>query len=113
MGILTHSIDHRVSRLEAFIPGMIQAALATRIVVTTLTATIAALRKDMDQLKSIDMSMIFGMIEIPNMLVEPGMPLNTTKDDVRVEEVADPESEAEMDKEMFGVAEKASYEGGY
>uniref|UniRef100_M1DYP6 Polyprotein protein n=1 Tax=Solanum tuberosum TaxID=4113 RepID=M1DYP6_SOLTU len=54
------------------------------------------------------MSMIFGTVEIPNV---PEMPPTTTRDEVRVEKTADPKSEAEMDEEMFDVAEEVSYEG--
>uniref|UniRef100_M1DRG5 Polyprotein protein n=1 Tax=Solanum tuberosum TaxID=4113 RepID=M1DRG5_SOLTU len=54
------------------------------------------------------MSMIFGMVEIPDVRE---MPPATTGDEGRVEEAADPESEAETDKEMLEVAEEASYEG--
>uniref|UniRef100_M1DMM1 Polyprotein protein n=1 Tax=Solanum tuberosum TaxID=4113 RepID=M1DMM1_SOLTU len=55
--------------------------------VTTLKAAIVALRRDVDQLTSTDMSMIF------------------------VEELADPESEIETDEKMLEVAEEVSYEG--
>uniref|UniRef100_M1DZA2 Polyprotein protein n=1 Tax=Solanum tuberosum TaxID=4113 RepID=M1DZA2_SOLTU len=55
--------------------------------------------------------MIFRRVEIPDVPVEPDMPPATTRDNVRVEEVADPESEAEMDVEMLEVAKEASYEG--
>ncbi|KAG5630244.1 hypothetical protein H5410_001961 [Solanum commersonii] len=55
--------------------------------------------------------MIFGMVEIPYVPIEPDMPPATTRDDVRVEEVANPESKAETDKEMLEVAEQTSYEG--
>uniref|UniRef100_M1DER7 Polyprotein protein n=1 Tax=Solanum tuberosum TaxID=4113 RepID=M1DER7_SOLTU len=54
------------------------------------------------------MSMIFGMVQIADV---PDMPSATTRDEVRVEEAADPESEAETDKEMLEVAEEVSYEG--
>ncbi|XP_049344982.1 uncharacterized protein LOC125809370 [Solanum verrucosum] len=74
--------------------------------VTTLKAVIAVLRRDVDQLKSIDMSMIFGTVEILDVL---DIPPATTRDEIRVEEAADPESEAVMDEEMLEVAEEASY----
>uniref|UniRef100_M1DSK0 Polyprotein protein n=1 Tax=Solanum tuberosum TaxID=4113 RepID=M1DSK0_SOLTU len=54
------------------------------------------------------MSMIFGTVEIPDV---SDMPPATTGDEIRVEEVADPESEAETDEEILEVAEEASYEG--
>ncbi|KAG5595231.1 hypothetical protein H5410_036463 [Solanum commersonii] len=94
-------------------------ALATRISVcehgqgateevTTLKSTIAMLRSYVDQLKFTDMSMIFGMVEIPDV---PKMPPATIGDEGRVEEAADPESEAETNKEILEVAEEASYDG--
>uniref|UniRef100_M1DAY6 Polyprotein protein n=1 Tax=Solanum tuberosum TaxID=4113 RepID=M1DAY6_SOLTU len=57
------------------------------------------------------MSMIFEIVDIPNVPTKPDMPPATTGDDVRVEEAADPESEAETDEKILGVAEEASYEG--
>ncbi|XP_049410659.1 uncharacterized protein LOC125873854 [Solanum stenotomum] len=97
-------------------------ALAARIVVcergqeateevTVLKAAIAVLRRDVDQMWSTDMSMIFGTVEIPDVLIELDMPSATIGDDVRAEEVVDLESEAETDEEMVGVAEEVSYEG--
>ncbi|XP_049365848.1 uncharacterized protein LOC125830719 [Solanum verrucosum] len=97
-------------------------ALATRIVaceqsqgatdeVMALKVTIAELRKDVDQPKSTDMSMIFRTVEIPNMLVDKDVPPATIGDEVRVEEVAAAESEAETDEEQLGVDEEAAYEG--
>uniref|UniRef100_M1D8Q5 Gag-pol polyprotein n=1 Tax=Solanum tuberosum TaxID=4113 RepID=M1D8Q5_SOLTU len=136
MGQLAHSVDRRATRLKASIPHMIQTALTD--VVTPLSATIdslvdgivmcershgaieevmalkaaiVALRRDVDQLKSIDMSMIFGTVDIPDVPVKPDMPPTTTEYDVRVEEAADPKSKAEMDEEMLGVVEDVSYEG--
>ncbi|KAG5580847.1 hypothetical protein H5410_051474, partial [Solanum commersonii] len=78
--------------------------------VMALKVTIVALRRDMNQLKSTNMSIIFGTMEISDVPVDPDMPPATTKDDVRAEEVADPESEVETDEEMLGVAEEVSYE---
>ncbi|XP_049406246.1 uncharacterized protein LOC125869884 [Solanum stenotomum] len=75
--------------------------------VITLKAAIAMLRCDVDQLKSTDMSMSFGMVEIPDV---PDMPPATAEDEIRVEEAADHESQVEIDKEMLEVAEEASYE---
>uniref|UniRef100_M1DIN0 Polyprotein protein n=1 Tax=Solanum tuberosum TaxID=4113 RepID=M1DIN0_SOLTU len=54
--------------------------------------------------------MIFETVEIPDMSVEPDMPPATTRDDIRVEEMADPESEDETDEEMLEVVEGVSYE---
>uniref|UniRef100_M1DQ02 Polyprotein protein n=1 Tax=Solanum tuberosum TaxID=4113 RepID=M1DQ02_SOLTU len=91
IGQLSYSTDHQAARLEASIRGMIQTvldnvisplsysidALAARVVdcergqgatkeVMALKATIALLREDVEQLKSTDMSMVFGTVEIPN-----------------------------------------------
>uniref|UniRef100_M1D989 Polyprotein protein n=1 Tax=Solanum tuberosum TaxID=4113 RepID=M1D989_SOLTU len=87
---LAHFADGRAIRLKASIPSMIQTVLAdvvthlsatidalvARIVVcehgqgptkevTALKAAIAALNRDVDQLKSTDKSMIFGTVKIP------------------------------------------------
>ncbi|KAG5585327.1 hypothetical protein H5410_045761 [Solanum commersonii] len=118
---LVHSADRRASRIEATIPSMIKRglvaavtplsadidALATRLEVcekgqgdteevTTLKATIAALRRDKDQLNSTDMSMIFGTVEIP---------------DIRTEKVAAAKSKDETDKELLVANEDGSYKG--
>ncbi|XP_049397416.1 uncharacterized protein LOC125861599 [Solanum stenotomum] len=79
--------------------------------VTALKATITELRRNVDQLESTDISMLFGMVEIPDVPVEPNIPPVTTRDVVRADEVSDPEFEAEMDEEILGVAEEMSYEG--
>uniref|UniRef100_M1DYT4 Polyprotein protein n=1 Tax=Solanum tuberosum TaxID=4113 RepID=M1DYT4_SOLTU len=88
MGHLAHSTYMRASRLEAAVPSIIESALTAVVTplrkcidaltawievcergqratdkVTALKATIAELRKDVNQLKSIDMSMIFGTVE--------------------------------------------------
>uniref|UniRef100_M1DBK1 Polyprotein protein n=1 Tax=Solanum tuberosum TaxID=4113 RepID=M1DBK1_SOLTU len=63
----------------------------------------------MDQLKSTDMSMIFGIMEIPDVSVEPHMPTATTRDDVRVEKATYPEYET--NEEMLEIAEEVSYKG--
>ncbi|KAG5606335.1 hypothetical protein H5410_027827, partial [Solanum commersonii] len=130
---LSYSANRQAARLEVSISSIIQTSLAdamtplsatidvlaARIVVcehgqgatekvTALKASIVVLRSDVDQLKSTNMSMIFGMVEIPDM---PDMPPSTTGDKVRVEEIVDPKSEAEIDEEMLEVAEKALYKG--
>ncbi|KAG5590271.1 hypothetical protein H5410_040785 [Solanum commersonii] len=132
-GQLAYSIDRRVARLEASIPGMIQTPLANVMTllsatintlavrievcergqwaseeVTSLKVAISVLRSDVDQLKSTDMSIIFRMVENPNVL---DMPTATTRDEVRVEEVADPEFKAETDEEMLEVTKEVSYKG--
>uniref|UniRef100_M1E049 Polyprotein protein n=1 Tax=Solanum tuberosum TaxID=4113 RepID=M1E049_SOLTU len=56
------------------------------------------------------MSMNLGEIEIPNMPVDPDVPLATTGDEVRVDEVVDAESKAKIDEEKL-FDEQASYEG--
>ncbi|XP_049378045.1 uncharacterized protein LOC125842772 [Solanum stenotomum] len=136
MGQLVYSANRCATRLEASIQDMIQTtltnvltslsstidALVSRVVVCecsqeateevmALTAAIAALRRDMDQLKSIDMSMIFMTVEILDVPVEPYMSLPTIRDDVRVEEATDLESEAETNEEILRVFEEVSYEG--
>ncbi|KAG5568515.1 hypothetical protein H5410_064457, partial [Solanum commersonii] len=55
--------------------------------VTTLKTAIAELRKDMDQVKSTYMSMIFGTVEIPDMPADTVVPPATTGDEVQVEEL--------------------------
>ncbi|KAG5571925.1 hypothetical protein H5410_061691 [Solanum commersonii] len=52
--------------------------------------------------------MIYDIVKIPD---ASDMPPATTRNKVRVEEAADPESEAKSDEEMLEVAEDASYDG--
>ncbi|XP_049394647.1 uncharacterized protein LOC125858921 [Solanum stenotomum] len=73
--------------------------------VTALKAAIVVLRSDVDQLKSTNMSIIFGTVEI---LDVPDMSPATTGDEIRVEKAVDPESEAKIYEEMLEVDEKAS-----
>uniref|UniRef100_M1DAH1 Polyprotein protein n=1 Tax=Solanum tuberosum TaxID=4113 RepID=M1DAH1_SOLTU len=94
MGQLAYSADKHASRLEATIPGMIERAHADDV--TPLSSTIDALAA---RIVSTDMSMIFGMVEILDMPVDPDMPLATTGDELRTEEVATAESDVETDEE--------------
>ncbi|KAK4709721.1 hypothetical protein R3W88_004234 [Solanum pinnatisectum] len=81
--------------------------------VTTLKADIIELRKDVDQLKSTDMSMLFGTVEILDMPSADipacsDVPLATTVDETRVDD-APAELEAETDEEHLGVREETIY----
>uniref|UniRef100_M1D9M5 Putative plant transposon protein domain-containing protein n=1 Tax=Solanum tuberosum TaxID=4113 RepID=M1D9M5_SOLTU len=93
-------ITKRASKLEATIPGMIERALVD--VVTPLSCTIDALAARIA---------VCERVGIPDMPVDPDMPPATNRDEVRAEEVADAESEAETDEEQLGVDEEASYKG--
>lgn len=62
----------------------------------------------MDQLNSTNTAMIFGMVEISD---DPVMPPATTRDEVRVEQTTNLESEAEVDEEFLEMLKEASYEG--
>ncbi|XP_049391531.1 uncharacterized protein LOC125855929 [Solanum stenotomum] len=71
--------------------------------VTTLKDEITELRKDMDQLKSIDMSMLFGTVEIPNVPSSDApayfdVPPPITGDEVRGDDAV-AESKVEIDEE--------------
>ncbi|KAG5580060.1 hypothetical protein H5410_050687 [Solanum commersonii] len=63
--------------------------------VIALKAAIAELKRDVDQLKSTNMSMIFGTVEIPDMPAATDVPMTTIEDEIRVEEVVVAKSEAE------------------
>ncbi|XP_049399825.1 uncharacterized protein LOC125863896 [Solanum stenotomum] len=66
--------------------------------VTTLKAVIAELSKDVDQLKSTDMSVTFGTVEIPNMPADTDMPPATTGDELGVDEEASYEGFTEIEE---------------
>ncbi|XP_049391656.1 uncharacterized protein LOC125856140 [Solanum stenotomum] len=81
--------------------------------VTTLKADIIGMRKDVDELKSTDLSMLFSTVEIPNIPstdVPPSseIPPATTTGDVAMVTV-DAEFEAEIDEKEHGVREEAMY----
>jgi len=136
MGKLVHSADRRAYKLESTVCGMIERVLtasvtplsvsidtlAARIAVceqgqgaidevTDLMAAIVKLRKDVDQMKSTYMSMIFGTVDIPDMPADMEVPLATIGEEVRAEGVVAAESEVETDKEQLSVDEEATYEG--
>ncbi|KAG5620196.1 hypothetical protein H5410_005414 [Solanum commersonii] len=80
-----------------------------------MKAAIAELRKDVDQLKSTDMSLIFGTIEIfddPSIDIPTHSeePPTTTRDDIR-DDIVVVELETETDEEQFGVQEETVYKG--
>nr|ABI34396.1 polyprotein protein, putative [Solanum tuberosum] len=81
--------------------------------VTTLKADIIGMRKDVDELKSTDLSMLFSTVEIPDISstdVPPSseIPPATTTGDVAMVTV-DAEFEAEIDEKELGVRDEAMY----
>ncbi|KAK4717888.1 hypothetical protein R3W88_016226 [Solanum pinnatisectum] len=66
--------------------------------VTALKVAIAELIKDVDYLKSTDISIIFGIVEIPDV---PEMPQTSTRNRDMMEQTIYPESEVETNEEMF------------
>jgi len=83
-------------------------------IVTDLKANIMGLRKYVDQLKSMALSMLFGTVEIPEMpsdeiLASYEVPLATIRDKIRVDD-ADAESDAEKNEEQLGVIDKVVYD---
>ncbi|KAK4721526.1 hypothetical protein R3W88_011759 [Solanum pinnatisectum] len=75
--------------------------------VMPLKAAIVELQKDVDHLKSTDVSMVFGTVEIPDMLE---MLQTTTRHGDRMKQIADLELEAETDEEMLKETEGAVHE---
>ncbi|XP_049391603.1 uncharacterized protein LOC125856052 [Solanum stenotomum] len=135
IGHLAHSADRHASRLETIASGMIERALTAVMAllnlsinafavrrevcervqgatheVTTLKAAIVELRKDVDQLKSTNMFIIFGTVEILDMPVDTDVPPTTTGV-VPIHDMAASESKVETDEEQLGLQEETTYEG--
>jgi len=76
-------------------------------VVTTLKDDLVGLRRDVDELRSTYLSMIFGTVDIPDFLssdiptCSDVPPAITTGDEVRADDT-EGESEAEIDEEQLG-----------
>ena len=66
--------------------------------VTTLKVAIIVLKSDVDQLKSIDIYMVLGTVEIPNF---QEIPLAPIRDAIRAEWSADLESEGNTDEDIL------------
>uniref|UniRef100_M1DK12 Polyprotein protein n=1 Tax=Solanum tuberosum TaxID=4113 RepID=M1DK12_SOLTU len=123
MGQMALSTDRQATCLEAVIPSIIQTALTD--VVTPLNTTIEALaariavcehkqgstseirflkvvifelQEVVNYLKATDVSMVFGIVEIPAM---PESPQTTNGYGDRAEQTEDSGAEAETDEEMF------------
>ncbi|KAG5630622.1 hypothetical protein H5410_002339 [Solanum commersonii] len=139
MGHLAQSDDMRVLQLEAAIPGMIKRDIVAALTpflasidalaaivevcergrgvdteVTTLKANLARLCKDVDQLKSIDHSMLFCTVDIPDVTNSDipscsDVPPDTTGDEVRADDIG-AASEAEMNEEQLADREEVAYE---
>ncbi|XP_049389062.1 uncharacterized protein LOC125853419 [Solanum stenotomum] len=66
--------------------------------VTAVKATIVELKKDVDYLKSTDISKIFGTVKVPD---APEMPQNAARHGDGTVHIIDPKSEVETDEELF------------
>uniref|UniRef100_M1DM34 Polyprotein protein n=1 Tax=Solanum tuberosum TaxID=4113 RepID=M1DM34_SOLTU len=132
MGQLALSVDRRTASLEASVQSMIQISLSDVVTpmsttinaivariavcehnqrstkeVTALKAAIVELRKHVDHLKAIDVSMVFGIMEIPDM---PEMPETINGHGGRAKQIADHDSKAKTDEDIHeeteGVADE-------
>ncbi|XP_049348197.1 uncharacterized protein LOC125812768 [Solanum verrucosum] len=133
MGHLAHSADVRATRLERYVPLMIEATilaaltplrasvddLATRVTtcesrqretseVTSLRAEVADLRKDVDCQKSTDFTSLLEAADKMDAPETSEIPLGTTRD-IQRDEVAVDESDAETDEEQIKIREESIY----
>ncbi|KAG5576967.1 hypothetical protein H5410_057101 [Solanum commersonii] len=78
------------------------------VVMKTLKANVVGLRRDVDELRSINFSMLFGTVEIPEMPsadvpASSEVPPATTEDEIKVDDV-NVKAEAEIDEEQLGAS---------